>query len=139
MITDYSNIFLDFGYLNKPIIYSQIDYKEYKSAHFLDGYFNYDKEGFGPVCYNLKCIISNVISIIENKNIFGKKYFRRIKRFYKYSLEKNCEETFLEIKRNSNKRDSIKKYVYIRIHNIIINFIIYFLFIIKFYKYIELY
>ena len=139
LITDYSNIFLDFGYLNKPIIYSQIDYKEYKSAHFLDGYFNYDKEGFGPVCYNLKCIISNVISIIENKNIFGKKYFRRIKRFYKYSLEKNCEETFLEIKRNSNKRDSIKKYVYIRIHNIIINFIIYFLFIIKFYKYIELY
>ena len=63
LITDYSNIFLDFGYLNKPIIYSQIDYKEYKSDHFLEGYFNYDKEGFGPVCYNLKCIISNIILI----------------------------------------------------------------------------
>ena len=29
LITDYSSIFFDFGYLQKPIIYTQFDYEEY--------------------------------------------------------------------------------------------------------------
>ena len=40
LITDYSSIFFDFGYLKKPIIYTQFDYHEYRLEHFSEGYFN---------------------------------------------------------------------------------------------------
>ena len=43
LITDYSSIFFDFGYLNKPVIYSHFDYNEYRANHFRKGYFDYIK------------------------------------------------------------------------------------------------
>ena len=66
LITDYSSIFFDFGYIEKPIIYSQFDYDEYRNNHFPKGYFEYEKDGFGPVCYDMKCTINNIISEIKN-------------------------------------------------------------------------
>ena len=39
LITDYSNIFYDFGYLKKPIVYFQFDIEEYR-LYNSKGYFN---------------------------------------------------------------------------------------------------
>ena len=135
LITDYSNIFLDFGYMNKPIIYSHFDHKENKPNYFENFYFDYEKDGFGPVCYNLKCIINNIIFVIKNRKISGKKYLKRIQRFYKYSFKQNCERTFLKIKEYSNAANFSKNYQCLKISNIIIYFFISISFLTKLYKY----
>ena len=139
LITDYSDSFLDFGYMNKPIIYSQFDYKEYKSNNKYKGYFDYENDGFGPVCYDLNCIINNIILVIKNNNRIKGNYLRRIKRFYKYSRENNCERTYLKIKENNNKGNILKEYLYIRIYINAIFFFTCFLFIIKLYTYVNFY
>jgi glycosyltransferase involved in cell wall biosynthesis/CDP-glycerol glycerophosphotransferase (TagB/SpsB family) len=134
-ITDYSNLFLDFGYMNKPIIYSQFDYKEYKTNYFHERNFDYESDGFGPVCYDLKCIIRNIILIIKNKEASRSKYNKRIKRFFRYSYEQNCKRIYLNIIKNRNEIN----YLSMRINIIIINFFIYFISIIKLYIYIKFY
>ena len=49
LITDYSSIFFDFGYLEKPVIYTHFDYETYRLEDYPEGYFNYKKDGFGPI------------------------------------------------------------------------------------------
>lgn len=98
LITDYSNIFFDFGYIEKPIIYYHFDYNEYRQNHIPEGYFNYERDGFGPVCKDIKCIFKNILFEIENKNKVRKKYIRRIKRFFKFNDMKNCKRLFSKIK-----------------------------------------
>jgi len=74
LITDYSNLFFDFAYLKKPIIYTQFDYEEYRKTQYKKGYFDYTIHGFGPVCYNLECTITKIISKLAGNCNLEKKY-----------------------------------------------------------------
>ena len=73
LITDYSSIFFDFGYLKKPIIYTHFDYLEYRSNHYPEGYFNYKRDGFGPICNDINSTINAVIKLIKNNCLLNKK------------------------------------------------------------------
>ena len=103
LITDYSSIFFDFGYLQKPVIYTQFDYDEYRNNHFPKGYFEYVKDGFGPVCYDMKCTINNIINEIKNNCRIKANFLRRIKKIFKYIDEQNCFRAYIEIKKSKYK------------------------------------
>ena len=121
LITDYSNIFFDFGYIEKPIIYYHFDYNEYRKNHIPEGYFDYKRDGFGPVC--------NDIFEIENKNKVTNIYIRRIKRFFKYIDKENCNRIFSKIKDFRYTINLFKDYITLRIY-----FIFIFLNIIRFFQ-----
>ena len=94
LITDYSSIFFDFAYLKKPIIYTHFDYEEYRKNNYPEGYYNYIKYGFGPICFDINCTISEIISYIKNNCLLNKKYMKRIKKFFKYKDDKNSERLY---------------------------------------------
>ena len=94
LVTDYSSVFFDFAYLKKPIVYTHFDYVEYRNNHYQNGYFNYLKNGFGPVCYDFNCSIKQIILKIKNGCYIEKIYLQRIKNFFKYNDEKNNERLF---------------------------------------------
>lgn len=102
LITDYSSIFFDFGYLRKPIIYTQFDYEEYRNNHYETGYFDYKKDGFGPICKDLQCTIKEIIFEIENNCILGKKYLKRINNYFIFDDENNSDRIFEEIIKPKN-------------------------------------
>lgn len=102
LITDYSSIFFDFGYLEKPIIYTHFDYEEYRINHFIKGYFDYLRHGFGPICYNINCTVKHIILQFKKGCSIGIKYLKKIKRFFKYNDENNCERLYLAILNDSN-------------------------------------
>lgn len=106
-ITDYSNIFFDFAYLKKPIIYYHFDINEYVKYQNLEGGFNYDKNGFGPVCFNIKCIQKEVIKLIINDCKINKKYLNRINKFFEFSDNNNSDRIFSAIKNKYRKKYSI--------------------------------
>ena len=108
LITDYSSIFFDFGYLKKPIIYTHFDYEEYANGNIHEGNFDYKIYGFGPVCKDIKCTISQIIYEIKNDCKLKKNYLQRIKKFFKLSEQSNNERIF-----NSIKNDSINNKEYI--------------------------
>ena len=125
LVTDYSSIFYDFGYIQKPVIYSQFDYEEYRNKQFSKGYFDYKKDGFGKICYDIQCTIKSIISEIKNKCVLKKLYEKRIKKFFYYHDDKNCYRAFIEIKKGKKKEIqleySIKRSIYIFFIILIIN------------------
>jgi len=113
LVTDYSSIFFDFAYLKKPIIYIHFDYEEYRYNHYQEGYFNYKKHGFGPICYETNCTIKKIISMISTNCLIGKKYLRRIYKFFKFKDEENCNRLFLTLIKQENSNNKQKsKFIY---------------------------
>ena len=67
LITDYSSVYMDFAYMKKLTIYYQFDYKEYRTKQYSNGYFDYIKDGFGPVVYKEKDLLNKIIESYNNK------------------------------------------------------------------------
>ncbi len=98
LVTDYSSVFFDFCYLKKPVIYYQADRKEFFEGQLYDeGYFEYKKDGFGPVCEKYDDIINELIKYIKSDCKLEKEYEKRIDSFFKYHDNKNCERVYNEI------------------------------------------
>ncbi len=99
LITDYSSVYYDFGYLNKPVIYYQADHEEFYQGQLYDkGYFDYETMGFGPVCEKYDEFIDELIKIIKKDCKIEKKYEKRIKETFKFYDDKNCERVYEAIK-----------------------------------------
>ena len=109
LVTDYSSIFFDFAYLRKPIIYSHFDYEDYRMNHYPKGYFDYEKDGFGSVSYDLKSTVDNIINEIENNCLLRKKYLRRINKFFTYFDEHNNDRLYNGIINNQKLENSLKE------------------------------
>lgn len=103
LITDYSSISFDFGYIGKPIIYVQFDYDEYRKKQFPKSYFDYHKYGFGPVCYDIKCTIKNIKNEIENDCTLKKIYSKRQKSFFAFHDLNNNKRIYSEIIKATNE------------------------------------
>ncbi len=101
MVTDYSSVAFDFAYLNKPVIYARFDEEEfYTGQKYGHGYFDFEKDGFGPVCRDLETTVNQLIHYIENGCMLEKKYQEHIERFYQYQDADNCKrvlEAVLEL------------------------------------------
>ena len=93
MVTDYSTIAFDFAYLSKPIVYTQFDKEEFYANQIYDECFDYEKEGFGPICTDLDSAVNELIRIIENdcKN----DYIDRVNSFF-VNHDKNNAKRILE-------------------------------------------
>ncbi|MBR6949152.1 MAG: CDP-glycerol glycerophosphotransferase family protein [Bacilli bacterium] len=95
LITDYSSVFFDFGYLKKPVIYYQADVKEFYSGQLYNkGYFDNEKMGFGPVFYEYDKFVDGLIKIIKNDGKLEKKYEDRINKFFKFNDTNNCQRVY---------------------------------------------
>ena len=99
IITDYSSAVFDFAYLEKPIIYAQFDREHFFSgAHtYNEGYFDYEKKGFGKVAYTLDDTINAIIKCIESDCQIDTLYLDRIREFFKYHDKRNCERVVEKI------------------------------------------
>ena len=104
LITDYSNIFYDFGYVKKPIVYLQFDIEEYKKYNS-KGYFNFEKDGFGRVCYEIQCAIDEIIKIIKNECEIKEEYLKRINKFFAFSDKNNNDRIYFQITKKINNKN----------------------------------
>ncbi|WP_238284483.1 CDP-glycerol glycerophosphotransferase family protein [Rossellomorea marisflavi] len=99
LITDYSSVFFDFAYMNKPILHYHFDDSKYRQNHYKEGYFNYVRDGFGPVLYNSSDLIKE-IKLRHNDNFnLSKTYSKRIKNFFPLHDQRNCARTYEEIRK----------------------------------------
>ncbi|EDO6665095.1 capsular biosynthesis protein, partial [Campylobacter coli] len=67
MITDYSSVAFEMAYLEKPVIYYQFDKEDFFNSHTLQkGYFDYTKDGFGPVVKNQENLLKELENLLRN-------------------------------------------------------------------------
>lgn len=93
LLTDYTSSAMDFAYMNKPVIYYQFDYEKYRSGHFAEGYFNYERDGFGKVVRNEDALLDLLEEYMSGKDDFSG-YKSRIDSFFPLRDKNNCERIY---------------------------------------------
>ncbi len=94
LITDYSSVFFDFAYMGKPEIYYQFDKDLFYGKHYKKGYFDFHRDGFGPVFTKSNELVKYLIELIENGCNNSQQYLDRIQSFFPYRDAQNCERTY---------------------------------------------
>ncbi len=97
-ITDFSSLAFDFGYMNRPVIYYQYDEEEYFKGHYIKGYFDYRRDGFGPVCNKYDEVLNSFKSIIDNCMSVDTSYQNNKKIFFPVYDNHNSERIFNSVK-----------------------------------------
>lgn len=90
LITDFSSVYFDFAYLGKPVVYYQFDYNEYRSKHYPMGYFDYHRDGFGPVICDEDILIEQIKTIINDNWTLPYEYKERSEKFFPLHDKNNC-------------------------------------------------
>lgn len=116
LVTDYSSVAFDFAYLNKPVLYTQFDYKEFFSgAHsYTEGYFDYERDGFGEVTHTLEETVSRIVAYMENGCRMEPKYHQRIMNTFAFQDTQCCARVLERLlalsggdRREAGERDEI--------------------------------
>ena len=94
LITDYSSVYFDFGYMKKPVVYYQFDKDRFFSQHYNRGYFDYETMGFGKVCESLNDVLTEIDNIIHEDFEIDSCYLKRIEMFFPLHDDKNCERIY---------------------------------------------
>ena len=97
VITDYSSIHFDVGYLGKPLLYYQYDEEIYYQNHYHKGYFDFDNMGFGAVCRTEAELLEQIQGFLENDFKVTEETKRRVQEFFPIRDNKNCERIFKTI------------------------------------------
>lgn len=97
LITDYSSVFFDFAYMEKPVVYYQFDKERFFSDHYAKGYFDYETMGFGEVSEQEDEIVEAVLFYIKNQFEMKSDYRSRITHFFPLHDRQNCQRIFEQI------------------------------------------
>ena len=96
LITDFSSVFFDFAYMEKPVIYYQFDRDRYIKEHydFTKGYFSYDTMGFGPVVYDMESLIEKITDVANNNFTMENSYKNQVNTFFPLKDTKNNDRIY---------------------------------------------
>lgn len=99
VITDYSSAVFDFAYLRKPVLYCQFDKDElFAGEHvYTKGYFDYERDGFGEVEYDLESTVDRIIEYVENDCKLKPLYRERIDKIFAFHDRDNCRRVVEKI------------------------------------------
>ena len=98
LITDMSSIFMDFGYMRKPMAYYQFDMDKFRKGQYQQGYFDYKRDGFGPVCESLEEIENVLEEYAANGFENLEEYLRKEEDFFPLWDTDNCKRNYEAIK-----------------------------------------
>lgn len=94
LLTDYSSIAFDMAFLRRPTVYYQFDVERYFESHTMRrGYFNFERNGFGPVVSNGSDIPSALNTALFDQGA-ARRYRRRMSRAIPERDGNNCQRLY---------------------------------------------
>ena len=98
LVTDYSSVAFDFAYLKKPILYSQFDRHTFYTGHtYSEGYFDYSRDGFGPVVFDYEETVEAILGFIQSGCVMDSTYQKRVDNFFRWKDKNNCQRVYKAI------------------------------------------
>jgi len=96
MLTDYSSVAFEIAYLEKPVMYYQFDSQQvFGGEHLTEkGYFDYHKDGFGPVYETEEDVLLGLEKILDNNCKLKDKYLSRATKTFKFRDGKCCQRIY---------------------------------------------
>lgn len=101
MVTDYSGIHYDFGYMRKPVIYYQ---PKEVPMRFEEGGMKFKTMGFGPLCTEYEEAVSLICEYVENDCRMPETYKANADDFFAFDDCGNCSRIYDEIYRWTEDR-----------------------------------
>ncbi len=98
LITDFSSIAMDFAYMKKRLMYYQFDYEDFRKGQYGEGYFSYENDGFGKVCYTLETALDEIEKAVRENFVNEEIYLKRHDKFFDLFDTNNCERNYRAIK-----------------------------------------
>lgn len=104
IVTDYSGVAFDFGYLNKPVVYAQFDRDSLDgNSHTYSDEFDYERKGFGEVELTVSGTAARIIEYMLSGCVMKDEYRKRVDELFAYRDRKNCERVFAAIEECVNR------------------------------------
>lgn len=98
LFTDFSSCQFDFAYLRKPVVYCHFDKEMFFGSHtYRPGYFDYERDGFGEVVYDVEEAVNLLIEYIESGCELKDSYKERIEGFFAFNDKNNCQRVLEDI------------------------------------------
>lgn len=99
MISDYSSVTSEMAYIERPVIYYQFDRDAFfsKGHVWRPGYFDYERDGFGPVSVDENDVVQQIEQILRNGRYPEDKYLDRMREFFAFHDGGCCERVFDQI------------------------------------------
>ena len=98
MITDYTSAAFEMGYLRKPVIYYQFDKNYFFNNHsYRQGWFDYERDGFGPVVYDEDELLYELNLLLKNNCIPNKKYIKNMEDLFFDRSGNICKNVYSSI------------------------------------------
>ena len=98
LVTDFSSVYMDFAFMKKPVVYYQFDRDAYRSGHLPTGYFDYERDGFGPIADTVPETIDALSRVIGNGCRMAPEFEERVDRFFTLRDARSAERTADAIK-----------------------------------------
>lgn len=95
LVTDFSSVFFDMMYMNKPVIFYQFDEEQYRKGHYKQGYLNYND--VGPVVKTADSLITIIKTVVSNKDCIAP-YQDYYNKTFPIRDSNNCLRVFNAIK-----------------------------------------
>jgi CDP-glycerol glycerophosphotransferase (TagB/SpsB family) len=97
LITDYSSVFFDFLLLNRPIIFTPFDKKQYLTKD-RELYEDYDSVTPGPKCYNWTEVIDTLDEILNGIDNFAEQRKKISKKYNTFTDTNNSKRVVEKVK-----------------------------------------
>lgn len=81
LVTDYSSMFFNASYIERPVVYFQFDRERVLAGGHVGrrGYFDYERDGFGPVTFTAAEAVAAITKTVENGPVPDPVYLERIR------------------------------------------------------------
>jgi hypothetical protein len=96
MVTDYSSMFFNAAYLDRPVVYFQFDGEQVlRGAHTgRPGYFQYERDGYGPVTATVAGAVEAIADTLDTHGVQpAPEYLDRIREAFPVRDGRCCERT----------------------------------------------
>ena len=106
LVTDYSSIAFNAAYLERPVVYFQFDADAVLSGAHVGqrGYFDYERDGFGPVAPHLESAVQAITEAISHGGAPLPKYARRIEETFPHR-DGGCSERVVQAVLRASRPD----------------------------------
>ncbi|MDT0275019.1 bifunctional glycosyltransferase/CDP-glycerol:glycerophosphate glycerophosphotransferase [Blastococcus goldschmidtiae] len=99
LVTDYSSMAFNAAYIDRPSVYFQFDSDRMGTGSHVgrQGYFDYARDGFGPVTYELEDAVRAIVESVKNGPVPAPEYAARIDATFPMRDGRCCERVVTEI------------------------------------------
>lgn len=105
LVTDYSSIGFNAAYIDRPVVYFQFDSGRVFGGEHVGsrGYFDYERDGFGPVAYTVEQAVETIIDTIRCGRSPSPLYRARIEATFPQRDGRCCQRVVQAIKDSTRR------------------------------------